>query len=140
MTKCLRLLFADSCDQASVIESVKAIADLADLVRIAFPQDRNDGVAPGILPPDGRAILDGFSEAFAGDSRVRVLRDCFTPQRNQEFMRCRVQQFQAVIDKSGNVFPCPQVAVTPFRHLCYGNIPRTEIIRAAGGGTAAPDV
>jgi radical SAM protein with 4Fe4S-binding SPASM domain len=33
-----------------------------------------------------------------------------------------VQRFQAVIDKSGNVFPCPQVAVTPYRNLCYGNI------------------
>lgn len=116
------LLFADNCDQANVVDSVRAIADMADLVRIAIPQDRNDGVAPGELPSNGRATLESLSEVFAGDAKVRVLRDCFEPKRNREFKRCRVQRFQAVIDKSGNVFPCPQVAVNPYRHLCYGNI------------------
>ena len=116
------LLFADSSDRAHVVESVEEVASLADRVRIALPQYRNDGAAPGELPPNGRAILDNLAEAFSNNPHVRVLRECFDPQRNQEFTRCRVQQFQAVLDKSGNVFPCPQVAVIPFQHLCYGNI------------------
>jgi radical SAM protein with 4Fe4S-binding SPASM domain len=116
------LLFADNSDALHVTKSVAAIVDLADMVRIAFPQNRNDGFAPGTLPPNSRAVLDGLSEQFAQDSRVKILRNCFAPERNREFRVCRVQQFQAVIDRSGNLFPCPQVAVSPFRHLCYGNI------------------
>ena len=26
------------------------------------------------------------------------------------------------IDKTGNLYPCPQVAVSPYGHLAYGNL------------------
>jgi radical SAM protein with 4Fe4S-binding SPASM domain len=116
------LLFADSSEEAKVIEAVEALADLADRLRIAFPQDRNDGIAPGPLPCNRAQILLNLSKHLADHPKVSILQNTSEPQRNRVFNRCRVQQFQAVIDKSGNVFPCPQVAVGPYRHLSYGNI------------------
>jgi radical SAM protein with 4Fe4S-binding SPASM domain len=95
---------------------------MADRVRVAVPQYRNDGKPPGLLPANSREILQSLTEHFADNPKVRILSETAEPQRSREFKRCRVQQFQAVIDKSGNVFPCPQVAVQPYRHLCYGNI------------------
>jgi radical SAM protein with 4Fe4S-binding SPASM domain len=35
---------------------------------------------------------------------------------------CWAQRFNATIDKSGNVFPCPQVALKDYLNLRYGNI------------------
>lgn len=121
------LLFADNCEQDQLVESVEAIAELADVVRIAIPQDRNDGAAPGLLPMYRSTLLHNLEEVFACHPKVRILRDTFDPQRSQEFSQCRVQQFQAVLDRSGNVFPCPQVAVSPYRHLSYGNIRKSRL-------------
>lgn len=116
------LMFADSSDEVRVVETVENIAGMADYVRIAFPQNRNDGVAPGELPGNRAEILQSLSRRFAGHHKVKILQNTADPQRSGTFQRCRAQQFQACIDKSGNVFPCPQVAVNAYPHLAYGNI------------------
>lgn len=116
------LMFADSSNEAKVVETVETIAAMADYVRIAFPQNRNDGVAPGDLPGNSAEILQTLSQRFAQNHKVKILQNTATPHRSLTFDRCRAQQFQACIDKSGNVFPCPQVAVNAYPHLAYGNI------------------
>jgi radical SAM protein with 4Fe4S-binding SPASM domain len=116
------LIFADSSDETKVVETVKTLADMADCVRIAFPQNRNDGMAPGELPGNRAEILQSLSQRFALNPKVKILQNTADPQRKGTFHRCWAQHFQACIDKSGNVFPCPQVAVGTYRHLAYGNI------------------
>lgn len=128
------LMFADSSDEAKVVETVEAVADMGDYVRIAFPQDRNDGAAPGELPGNRAEILRNLSQRFAPNRKVKILQDTANPRRSVTFNQCRAQQFQACIDKSGNVFPCPQVAVGAYPHLAYGNIrqqPFGELLVAA---------
>jgi radical SAM protein with 4Fe4S-binding SPASM domain len=116
------LMFADNSDEEKMVETVEAIAGMADYVRIAFPQNRNDGVAPGELPDNRAEILHNFSQRFAEHPKVKILQNTADPHRSDAFKLCRAQQFQACIDKSGNVFPCPQVAVNAYPHLAYGNI------------------
>ena len=38
------------------------------------------------------------------------------------FKKCYAQMFEAVVDKSGNVFPCPQVPLKNYEWLAYGNV------------------
>lgn len=116
------LLFASSCEETRVVETVRHLADLADKVRIAFPQNRNDGVLPMKLPLHRDDVLQRLTELFAGNPRIKILQNTAEAQRSTAFRRCRAQQYQTCIDRSGNVFPCPQVAVGPYRHLSYGNI------------------
>jgi len=116
------LLFAENSDERAAVEAVGSLADLADRLRIAFPQNRNDGQPAGAMPGDTAGVLDGLRRRFAGNPKVRILHDTAKPVRNAEFIRCRAQRFQITIDRCGNVFPCPQVAVQPYRHLSFGNV------------------
>jgi radical SAM protein with 4Fe4S-binding SPASM domain len=128
------LLFADNSNERSVVDAVRTLVDLADRVRIAFPQDRNDGHPAGEMPPDTAEVLDRVRQRFADNPKVRILLNTATARRDSCFTQCRAQRFQVTIDKSGNIFPCPQVAVYPFRHLSYGNIrdqPLSVLLRSS---------
>jgi radical SAM protein with 4Fe4S-binding SPASM domain len=116
------LLFAENADEPAVVDAVRSLADMADRVRIAFPQNRNDGRPPGNMPDDTAQILNRLKQRFAGNPKVRILVDTAKPVRDACFSLCRAQRFQITIDRCGNVFPCPQVAVQPYRHLSFGNI------------------
>jgi fatty-acyl-CoA synthase len=115
------LLFAGNCDEACVADAVDSLAGLADRLRVAFPQDRNDGRPAGAVPADTAAALDRLRQRFASHPNVKILNSA-VPTRDASFTRCRAQRFQVTIDRSGNVFPCPQVAVQPYQHLSFGNI------------------
>ena len=43
-------------------------------------------------------------------------------QHDQSFDTCWSQKFNITIDKGGNVYPCPQVASSPYNHIRYGNL------------------
>ena len=98
------------------------LTEMADLVRIAVAQDRNDGARVPNLPEDRASLLQGLSARFRGHPKIRVLADTAMPVRTASFTRCHTQRFQVTIDKSGNLYPCPQVAVSPYGHLSYGNL------------------
>jgi radical SAM protein with 4Fe4S-binding SPASM domain len=128
------LLFADNSNERDVLQAVDALVGMADRVRIGFPQDRNDGQPPGPLPADPGAVLQSLTRRFGDNPKVKILLNTATPMRDPHFSRCGVQRFQVTIDRSGNVFPCPQVAVYPFRHLSFGNIrdePLSVLLRSA---------
>lgn len=116
------LLFEDNCSLQSVAEAVDEFADYCDCVRFSLPQDRNDGVRVGNLPGRRRELLERIETMFAEHPKVRVLTSTSSPDRDPTFRRCRAQWFQAVIDRCGNVFPCPQVAVSNYDWLSYGNV------------------
>jgi len=128
------LLFRENSDPDEVVRSVEALAEMADLVRFAVPQDRNDGFRVANLPPRPNTLLQTLHARFAGHSKVRVLTQTFAPARDQSFSRCYTQRFQVTIDKSGNLFPCPQVAVGQYAHLSFGNLrdgSLTQLLRSA---------
>jgi radical SAM protein with 4Fe4S-binding SPASM domain len=116
------LLFAENSNESAVVEVVRSLADMADRLRIAFPQNRNDGRPPGDMPDDTARVLNRLQRRFEGNPKVRILVDTAKPVRDTCFSLCRAQRFQITIDRCGNVFPCPQVAVQPYRHLSFGNI------------------
>jgi radical SAM protein with 4Fe4S-binding SPASM domain len=116
------LLFRENSDPDTIVHSVEALAEIADLVRFAVPQDRNDGFRVGNLPPRPSALLQTLRARFAGHPKVRVLTETFAPARDRSFNHCHTQRFQVTIDKSGNLFPCPQVAVAEYAHLSFGNL------------------
>lgn len=112
---------------------LRPLTEMADLVRVAVAQDRNDGGRVPNLPEERQALLDGLAARFRGHPKIRVLADTAVPVRATSFTRCHTQRFQATIDKSGNLFPCPQVAVSPYGHLAYANLrsgPLTDLLRS----------
>ena len=128
------LLFRENSDPDAVVRSVEALAEMADLVRFAVPQDRNDGFRVDNLPPRPTTLLHTLHARFAGHPKVRVLTQTFAPARDQSFNHCHTQRFQVTIDKSGNLFPCPQVAVGQYAHLSFGNLrdgSLTQLLRSA---------
>jgi radical SAM protein with 4Fe4S-binding SPASM domain len=119
------------------VETVNRAVDLVgphvDLLRFAFPQVRNDGKMPGALPAARSELLKKLAKAFEGEPKVKILISHSDPERASSFHRCWAQRFQVTIDKAGNVFPCSEVAVQPYRHLTYGNIrkqPLSDLLRS----------
>lgn len=123
------LLFDDGDMIGEVREAVTLFSPLVDMMRFALPQIRNDGELPGKLPTGAAEFLAAIDQEHAGNDAVRVLVETASPQRNNTFSRCYAQRYQITIDRSGDVFPCPQVAVHPYRHLAVGNI-RTATLRS----------
>jgi radical SAM protein with 4Fe4S-binding SPASM domain len=127
------LLFSDSAKPETVAKALEVFGPYVDLLRFAIPQLRNDGELPGMLPNNTSEILRGLARTFANEPKVKILVNTENPQRDYHFNLCRSQRFQFVIDKAGNVFPCPQVAVYPYRHLSYGNIRKARLLELLNG-------
>ena len=115
------LLFRESIDDR-LERNLEPLTEMADLVRVAIAQDRNDGGRVANLPEDREALLAKLAARMHGNPKIRVLTDTAAPVRDESFNRCHTQRFQVTIDKSGNLYPCPQVAVAPYGHLAYGNL------------------
>ncbi|GGC52770.1 hypothetical protein GCM10011504_33950 [Siccirubricoccus deserti] len=113
--------------------AIRPLTEMADLVRVAVAQERNDGHRPENLPEARAALLHDLALRFAGNPKIRVLEDTADPARDRGFRYCHTQRFQVTIDKSGNLYPCPQVAVSPYGHLSFGNLrdaPLGELLRS----------
>ena len=115
------LLFRETIDD-NLERNLEPLTEMADLVRLAIAQDRNDGARVENLPEDREALLGKLAARLSGNPKVRVLTDTAAPVRDTSFTRCNTQRFQVTIDKTGNLYPCPQVAVAPYGHLVYGNL------------------
>jgi radical SAM protein with 4Fe4S-binding SPASM domain len=115
------LLFREHIDD-NLERNLEELTATADVVRVAVAQDRNDGGRVANLPEERQALLAGLATRFRGHPKIRILADTATPVRATSFTRCHTQRFQVTIDKSGHLYPCPQVAVAPYGHLAYGNI------------------
>jgi len=115
------LLFQDHINDA-LESNLERLTVMADLVRVAVAQDRNDGGRVDNLPERRQELLEGLTARFRGHPKIRILTETAVPVRATSFNRCHTQRFQVTIDKSGNLYPCPQVAVAPYRHLAYGNL------------------
>ena len=115
------LLFRETIDD-NLERNIEPLTEMADLVRVAVAQDRNDGSRVANLPEDREALLAKLAARLRHNPKVHVLTDTAAPTRDATFRRCHTQKFQVTIDKTGNLYPCPQVAVSPYAHLVYGNL------------------
>lgn len=116
------LVFEEMAQPGKLAEAVRLLQDDVDLIRVAIAQDRNDGQRLDTLPQDRDTLLARFSAEFAHNPKVAILTNSHTPTRSAAFKRCVVQRTQVTIDKSGNVYPCPQVALAPYENLKVGNV------------------
>jgi radical SAM protein with 4Fe4S-binding SPASM domain len=122
------LLFTSNSFFELVEKALDRFGPHVDLLRFAFPQIRNDGERPGTLPRDRSEILSALAKHFADEPKVKILTTHANPERARGFRICNAQRFQLVIDKTGNVFPCPETAVQAYEHLSYGNIRSRRLI------------
>ncbi len=116
------LLFDDTAHQDTIAAAVELFGSDADLLRFSLPQNRNDGCSPGEMSTNPGETLTRLQDKFRDNNKVRILTETSARARTPCFSRCWAQHFQVTIDKSGNVFPCPQVAVSNYRSLVIGNI------------------
>lgn len=121
------LVFEEMAQKGKLAEAVQLLQRDVDLIRVAIAQDRNDGQRLETLPRDRSKLLSRLKAEFADNPKVAILMNTHTPSRNQTFKRCITQRTQVTIDKSGNVFPCPQVALRPYPHLNIGNVRQTPL-------------
>jgi len=114
------LLFVNTSSKKDITEFIQTFRDYADVIRFSIPQ------VPNVADPKGylnRTETDRVLRLLGkyADDRITVLN--FTESTHDEaFEFCWAQRFNATIDKAGNVFPCPQVALKDYLGLSWGNI------------------
>ena len=114
------LLFNTNSSKEQISEFVQTFGKHADIVRFSIPQ------VPNIAEPlnflDAKEITETFELLrYFEEDRISVLN--FRESNHDENLEfCWAQRFNATIDKAGNVFPCPQVALRDYLDLSYGNI------------------
>lgn len=114
------LLFERNCSEEKVKEFVDEFYDYSDVIRLSLPQVTNNGCSSGYVE---RAceIINKFRSIYLNDPKIIILP--FAEYRHlTHFRKCYAQRYQAVIDRCGNVFPCPQTALKEYSQLIYGNL------------------
>ena len=113
------LLFKNNSSKEHIEEFLSSFGDHSDIIRFSVPQVPNVGKAENFL--DWNEIERTFELLKNYENpKVKVLG--FIESTREKFSYCWAQRFNATIDKSGNVFPCPQVALEQYLHLIWGNI------------------
>lgn len=111
-------------DENNSIEKLNKFIDLfgkySDVIRFSIPQNTNSGVGTNLIS-EKTQLIKSLIRNFKDNRKVKILTAIDT-DHNTFFNKCYAQLLQAVIDKAGNVFPCPQTALKEYSHLIYGNI------------------
>jgi radical SAM protein with 4Fe4S-binding SPASM domain len=117
------LLMEENRGAEDVARAVSLFEDCCDVIRFSFPHARNDGVEPdNFIAGNKRDLLASLRDTYVDHPKVRILENTIADSRRQAFAYCFAQIFQAVVDKAGNVFPCPQTALRNYHWLAYGNV------------------
>jgi radical SAM protein with 4Fe4S-binding SPASM domain len=114
------LLMANNSSKEQIDHFVKIFEKYADAIKFSIPQ------VPNIARPQNYLDPKKIEEIFkilqnCGNGKVTIL-NFRESKHNKTFEYCWAQRFNATIDKAGNVFPCPQVALKDYEHLIWGNI------------------
>jgi radical SAM protein with 4Fe4S-binding SPASM domain len=114
------LLFANNSSKKDIDEFIETFEDYADVIRFSIPQVANVAKSINYLDRKQTDRVLRLLEKYEND-RITVLN--FKESKHDEaFEVCWAQRFNATIDKAGNVFPCPQVALKDYLGLSWGNI------------------
>ncbi|MCW4030153.1 MAG: SPASM domain-containing protein [Candidatus Bathyarchaeota archaeon] len=105
-------------------EQIEAFVDLfeehADVLKFSIPQVPNVAQPVNYLTPQKiETIFELLHNWRNGKITMLNFKNC---EHDPNFKYCWAQRFNATIDKAGNVFPCPQVALKEYSHLIWGNI------------------
>ncbi len=116
------LLFRSNSSREQIDEFIAAFGAYADMMRFSVPQVPNVADPIDFLDEGGIAQTFDLLKEYEDDS-IAVL-NFKESEHYEKFRNCWAQRFNATIDKAGNVFPCPQVALKDYLNLSYGNITR----------------
>jgi len=113
------LLLVNNSSKQDIDEFIQTFGDYADVLRFSIPQVPNVADPIGYLHRTETDQVLRLLGKYAND-KITVLN--FTESTHDEaFEFCLAQRFNATIDKAGNVFPCPQVALKDYLSLSWGN-------------------
>lgn len=129
------LLFKQNFSEGKVEDTLKLIGSYCDVIRFSIPQARNDGTSPSsfIDAQMAKEIIDELKMKYKDNKKVRVLEKSVDYIAHEtSFKYCYAQMFQAVIDKAGNVFPCPQTSLKDYKWLAYGNVKESSLFDILG--------
>jgi radical SAM protein with 4Fe4S-binding SPASM domain len=114
------LLFKDNSNVEHIQKFIEIFEPLTDVLRFSIPQVPNKAKPIGYLSPDE---IDAVLDILKNFEKENIIVLNFgNSEHDTNFKRCWAQRFNLTIDKAGNVFPCPQVALSDYNHLRYGNL------------------
>jgi MoaA/NifB/PqqE/SkfB family radical SAM enzyme len=120
------LLMANNSSKKQIDQFVKIFEKSADVIRFSIPQVPNMAKPLNYLSP--KKIEKTFEMLRNwGNGKIAML-NFRESEHDKSFEYCWAQRFNATIDKAGNVFPCPQVALKDYKHLIW------ETLRKNGFG------
>ena len=119
------LLFSHNRYYSKMDKCIKVFSRYCDLIRFSLPQITNEGKATGFISQTREAIK--MRNVKYGHQRNVYVLPSSDAGHNTFFKTCYAQYFQAVIDKAGNVFPCPQTALKRYEKLAFGNVKNRRI-------------
>jgi len=114
------LLMVDNSSKEQIKNFIETFQLYADNFQFSIPQVPNVAQPTGYLQSREILKISKMLENL-GNGKVTMLNSRNTKHCNT-FNYCWAQRFNATIDKAGNVFPCPQVALNDYRNLIWGNI------------------
>jgi len=114
------LLFTQNSSLNKLDRFIELFGQYCDVIRFSLPQKTNNGKAPDFILKE-RSVIKKLKSKYRNNQKVRIL-STTDAGHNTFFKKCYAQSFQAVVDRAGNVFPCPQTALKDYEWLAYGNI------------------
>jgi len=114
------LLMRNNSSIEQIEEFINTFEKYVDSIKFSIPQ------VPNIAKPLNYLNQEEISRIFEDlekwpNGKIAML-NFRKSQHNNKFQYCWAQRFNATIDKAGNVFPCPQVALRDYQQLIMGNI------------------
>ena len=114
------LLFEENSSTEEIERFIELFEPLGNVLRFSIPQVPNNAKPIGYIP---NAEIDSKLEMLKKYEKENIVVLKFNySQHDQSFDTCWSQRFNITVDKAGNVYPCPQVASSPYNHIRYGNI------------------
>lgn len=115
------LLFKQNSSLNQLDRFIELFGQYCDVIRFSLSQKTNYGKTPNSISEEERTVIKKLKSKYRNNPKVSIL-SMTDVGHNTFFKKCYAQRFQAVVDKAGNVFPCPQTALKDYEWLAYGNI------------------
>jgi len=118
------LLFKNNSSKEYINDFIKIFKKYSDVIKFSIPQIPNIARPMGFL--DNEEIVSTYKLLEEYEDEEVIVPKFKNADRDKNFKYCWSQRFNATIDKAGNVFPCPQVALKDYFHLSYGSLKRNR--------------
>jgi radical SAM protein with 4Fe4S-binding SPASM domain len=119
------LLFKENSSENHIYQFIERFSPFVDEIRFSIPQVPNIAKPIGFLSNEEIKQTMQIIKKYEKSKVVMLKFD--KSEHDKSFTYCWAQRFNLTIDKSGNVFPCPQVASKNYNNICYGNVKENSI-------------